>query len=1077
MRKPLRLVVHNSTTKYPPNIIQNQRFSALTFVPIVLCNQLKQVSNCFFLLIGSIQYLKIYNVTPPISSLFPWLIVMTLTLIKEGIDDFKRYKRDKEANSEIYLKLVGDRFVPVPCSSLRPGDIVTVEKNQRIPADMVILKTNNLNGQVFIRTDQLDGETDWKLRVSVRLTQSERFGEMKNTVLEVEEPHKDIYSFFGRLRLAKSAFEVSTPSRQISRRDNGCVEENAQLMDNISCASSSPVLSAMCTEAVPLYLENTMWMNTVLATGQVIGMVMYTGKETRAMQNTSKPKIKFGIFETELNKYAIFLGTLSVAMSLFFTFKRGITLRMDIPFIRFMVIFSSVIPISLKTSVELARYLHAYMISKDLNVIVRNSNIPEELGRISYLLSDKTGTLTKNEMVMKKVHLGIACYSTETFCDIRKELKNFCKKRHSKSTDMSARVFEFCEALSICHNVTPAEEDNSVFSDTESSSMDMIDGENGVKELKSGNAQEVVKVTKEKEMHTYGRQDATNTPYNVETKSRGSSDAHKSTNYQASSPDEVSIIKWCETIGMRLHARSTEQVHIIDANGNLNVYSILETFPFTSESKRMGIIVENDSNIFFFLKGADVVMRNIVKSNDWLDEEVENMAREGLRTLVVAKKVISRDEYISFSAMLREARISGVKENISGVIESLEKNMNLLGVTGVEDMLQDDVKITLESLKNAGIRIWMLTGDKIETATSIAVSSKIFTRNSNIITIKQTRTKRACESILEEMKRGNFDGVVIDGESIDAMMSDFLDEFIALASRMKAFVGCRCSPTQKALLAKNLSRVSQKRVAAIGDGGNDVSMITESNIGFGITGKEGKQASLAADFSLKRFKDVLPLLLWHGRRCYKSTARLAHLIIHRGTVLFIMQAIFCSMFLYAPISIYPGLLLMGYSTVYTFGPIFCTVLSSDITKENALKYPELYQDLVRERTLGFQAFFIWFFFSFYQGSFIMLGDIYYFENELFSIIALSFTSLVVNEILMVSLVVHAFNRFILMSIGFSVFMFCISFVVLPTGILVLPSDKTMFFVKVLAINCGAITISFMYTIWKKYLRPPSYSKL
>eukprot|EP00866_Antonospora_locustae_P000117 jgi/Antlo1/117/1861 len=107
----------------------------------------------------------------------------------------------------------------------------------------------------------------------------------------------------------------------------------------------------------------------------------------------------------------------------------------------------------------------------------------------------------------------------------------------------------------------------------------------------------------------------------------------------------------------------------------------------------------------------------------------------------------------------------------------------------------------------------------------------------------------------------------------------------------------------------------------------------------------------------------------------------------------------------------------------------------------------------------------------------MLGDIYYFENELFSIIALSFTSLVVNEILMVSLVVHAFNRFILMSIGFSVFMFCISFVVLPTGILVLPSDKTMFFVKVLAINCGAITISFMYTIWKKYLRPPSYSKL
>ncbi|KAL0265749.1 UNVERIFIED_CONTAM: hypothetical protein PYX00_011464 [Menopon gallinae] len=997
MCKPLRLVLHNTTNEHPPNIIRNQRFSVLTFVPIVLCNQLKQVSNCFFLLIGSIQYLKIYNVTPPISSLFPWLIVMVLTLIKEGIDDFKRYKRDKEVNSEVYLKLVGEQFVPVPCSSLKPGDIVTVEKNQRIPADMAILKTNNLNGQVFIRTDQLDGETDWKLRVAVQLTQAVRFGEMANTVLEVEQPHKDIYTFFGSL-----------------------------------------LLSPACSEAVPLSLENTMWMNTVLATGQVIGMVMYTGKETRAMQNTSKPKIKHGIFETELNKYAIFLGTLSVAMSLFFTFKRGITLRMDIPFIRFMVIFSSVIPISLKTSVELARYLHAYMISKDLNVIVRNSNIPEELGRISYLLSDKTGTLTKNEMAMKKVHLGMAFYSEETFGDIRAELERSGSKGHAKKTSTSTRVFEFCEALSICHNVTPVEEGDGVFSEAGDLSSEAV--------------------------HTHAGED-------VEV------DAQTRVNYQASSPDEVSIIRWCEAVGMRLHARSTDKIHVIDVHGNTNVYSILETFPFTSESKRMGIIVEKDNNIVFFLKGADVVMRNIVKSNDWLDEEVENMAREGLRTLVIAKKIMSRDEYRSFSTLLREARVSGDRERVCGAIESLEKNMTLLGITGVEDMLQDDVKITLESLRNAGIRIWMLTGDKIETATSIAISSRIFSRNSSILTIKQARTKRACECALAEMRRGGFDGVVIDGDSIDVMLGAFMDDFVALASSMKAFVGCRCSPTQKALLAKNLSRVSKKRVAAIGDGGNDVSMITESNIGFGIVGKEGKQASLAADFSLKRFKDVLPLLLWHGRRCYKSSARLAHLIIHRGTVLFIMQAIFCSMFLYAPISIYPGLLLMGYSTVYTFGPIFCTVLSSDITKENALKYPELYQELVQERTLGFHAFFVWFFFSFYQGSFIMLGDIYYFENELFSIIALSFTSLVVNEILMVSLVVHAFNRFILASIVFSIFMFSISLVVLPAGILVLPSDKTMFFVKVLAINCGAITISFLYTIWKKYLRPPSYSKL
>lgn len=1085
MKKELRIITHNSKAKYKPNIIRNQRFSILTFVPVVLYNQLKQVSNCFFLMTGVIQFIKVYNVAPPISTLFPWLLVLTLTLIKEGIDDFKRYKRDKEVNSEKYMKLVNEKFTETPCSSLRPGDVLIVEKNQRIPADMVILKTNNLDGQVFIRTDQLDGEIDWKLRLSLPITQERKFDEMTGVVLEVEDPNKDIYNFFGKISIPKDAFaKQGTPEMYINTDAKETVGNDA------SDTKKSTTAQVKTDDAglMPLSVENTMWMNTILATGQVLGMVIYTGGENRAILNTAKPKMKLGIFEAELNKYAMFLGAMSATTSIFFTIIRGLTPRVDVPFVRFLVIFSSVIPISLRTSVELARYFHAYMISKDLDVTVRNSNIPEELGRISYLLSDKTGTLTRNVMVMKKVHLGTVCYSTENFDDLKQELTRSSEKRSGKKEE-GKRAFEMCKALSLCHNVTPVEEEvdaNKIVSsapeedhapkEQPSQSEEEHDKADATAHTVE-TAQNMTSVWDDSEDYNTTRGEmnvALSTVVNQpkpQVAEKGSE-----VNYQASSPDEIAIIKWCETIGMKLVARKSDEIRVV-MRGEDKAYKILEMFPFTSESKSMGIILKSDEEIVFYLKGADVVMRDVVEKNDWLDEETENMARDGLRTLVIAKKTLSLGEYDKFSSALKEAKISGKREKTTEVAKSIQKDMVLLGITGVEDLLQEDVKITLESLRNADIKIWMLTGDKVETATSIAISSKIFSKNSNYLTIKQIKTKVGCRNVLDDLKRGSFDSIVIDGDSIEVMLSMFLVEFITLASTLKAVVGCRCSPTQKALLTKHLSAISKKRVAAIGDGGNDVSMIMEADVGFGIVGKEGRQASLAADFSLSKFKDVLPLLLWHGRRCYKSTSRLAHLIIHRGTVLFVMQAVFCSMFTYPPISIYPGVLLMGYSTVYTFGPIFSTVLSADISRENAMKYPELYKDLVKRKLLGFQNFFKWFFFSFYQGSFIMMGDLYYFENDLSSIIALSFTSLVINEILMVILFVNTFNIYIAISITFSVMMYLLSFFILPSGVLVLPPDTKMFVVKVLAINLGSITISLLYAIWKRYLKPPNYSKL
>lgn len=207
--------------------------------------------------------------------------------------------------------------------------------------------------------------------------------------------------------------------------------------------------------------------------------------------------------------------------------------------------------------------------------------------------------------------------------------------------------------------------------------------------------------------------------------------------YQASSPDEVAIVKWTESVGLTLTFRDRTRIELQTPTGSHLTYDVLELFPFTSESKRMGIVVRDNQTgeITFLQKGADVVMAKIVQRNDWLEEETANMAREGLRTLVMARRRLSEQSYNLFKEQhhLASIRLEGRNEAMIAVVaEYLEKDLELLGLTGVEDKLQDDVKSTLELLRNAGIKIWMLTGDKIETATCIAISTKLVARNQYI---------------------------------------------------------------------------------------------------------------------------------------------------------------------------------------------------------------------------------------------------------------------------------------------------------------------------------------------------------
>ena len=210
-----------------------------------------------------------------------------------------------------------------------------------------------------------------------------------------------------------------------------------------------------------------------------------------------------------------------------------------------------------------------------------------------------------------------------------------------------------------------------------------------------------------------------------------------SVTYQASSPDEVAIVTWTASVGLTLVFRDRKRIELQTPNGSRLKFDILDIFPFTSESKRMGIVVRDTQtgDITFLQKGADVVMAKIVQRNDWLEEETANMAREGLRTLVMARKRLGNATYNDFANSYHAAsiKLEGRNEAMNAVVaQFLEHDLELLGLTGVEDKLQDDVKSTLELLRNAGIKIWMLTGDKVETARCIAISTKLVARNQYI---------------------------------------------------------------------------------------------------------------------------------------------------------------------------------------------------------------------------------------------------------------------------------------------------------------------------------------------------------
>ena len=309
-------------------------------------------------------------------------------------------------------------------------------------------------------------------------------------------------------------------------------------------------------------------------------------------------------------------------------------------------------------------------------------------------------------------------------------------------------------------------------------------------------------------------------------------------------------------------------------------------------------------------------------------DEVEELAKMGLRTLIITQKYITEKEFKEWFAQYEDANAVLVNRDaaVRKVIESLENDMEFLGITGVEDKLQEDVSSTIESLRDAGLGVWMLTGDKVETAFCIAISAGFKSNKQGYFIMKDLEDPLEIQNQLTQFNNRATNTVLfIDGGTLHYTFESHKKYFFDVACKAPAVVCCRVSPTQKALITEAIKEFQKKTVCGIGDGGNDVGMIQSADVGVGIVGKEGKQAALAADYSVLKFKYIKPLLLWHGRNAYKRTAVMAQFVIHRGLIITIIQALFTSVFYYVAIPIYNGYLMLGYATVYTMFPVFCLV--------------------------------------------------------------------------------------------------------------------------------------------------------
>uniref|UniRef100_A0A8C7FL68 Phospholipid-transporting ATPase n=1 Tax=Oncorhynchus kisutch TaxID=8019 RepID=A0A8C7FL68_ONCKI len=442
--------------------------------------------------------------------------------------------------------------------------------------------------------------------------------------------------------------------------------------------------------------------------------------------------------------------------------------------------------------------------------------------------------------------------------------------------------------------------------------------------------------------------------------------------YEAESPDEAALVHAARAYRCTLQGRSLERLLVeLPGMGSLAV-RLLHILPFDSTRKRMSVVVRHPltNQVVVYTKGADSVIMDLAESpkgaeqsdgrqghiREQTQKHLDNYAREGLRTLCIAKKVLEEEEYDIWLKRhaFAETSIENREELLLESAQRLETNLTLLGATGIVDRLQEEVPETIEALQRAGVKVWVLTGDKQETAINIACACKLLRTTDQLLTAN-CDSKEACKALLLELRteveRGEAaEGtsgftLVVDGHTLDfALQEDLKGDFLELSRRCRAVVCCRSTPLQKSHVVQLVRDQLRVMTLAIGDGANDVSMIQVADVGIGISGQEGMQAVMSSDFAISRFKHLRKLLLVHGHWCYTRLANMILYFFYKNVMyvnLLFWYQFFCG---FSGSVMTNSWVLIFFNLLFTSAPpLLYGILDKDVSADTLIKLPELYK--------------------------------------------------------------------------------------------------------------------------------------
>ncbi|KAF8661979.1 hypothetical protein HU200_056593 [Digitaria exilis] len=912
-----RLVYINDDSRrysYCDNRISNTKYTLWNFFPKNLWEQFRRFMNQYFLLIACLQLWSRITPVSPVTTWGPLIIIFIVSASKEAWDDYNRYLSDKKANERnVWVVKDGVRR-QIKAQDIHVGDIVCLHENDEIPCDLVLIGTSDPQGICYIETSALDGETDLKTRIVPPISAN----------MSVEQLEK-----------VKGIVECPNPDNDIRRFD----------------ANMRLFLPSVDNEKCPLTINNTLLQSCYLRyTEWACGVAVYTGNETKSgmSRGTAEPKLTAADAMIDKLTIAIFMLQIVVVLVLGYfgnIWKHTKGLKqwylmypaegpwygfLVIP-LRFELLCSIMIPISIKVTLDLAKGVYAKFIDWDEQMFDWETNTPahsantaisEDLGQVEYILSDKTGTLTENRMIFKRCCINNIMYGN----DNGDALKDARLLNAVSSNDPD--IVKFLMVMALCNTVVPVKSNDDTVS------------------------------------------------------------------YKAQSQDEEALVNAASNLNMMLISKDSSTAEIC-FNESKFKYELLDVLEFTSDRKRMSVVVKEGQTgkILLLSKGADEAILPRVYPGQQKQrylEAVEMYSQLGLRTLCLGWRDLEEDEYKEWSKNFQEASCSleNRESKIAEVCDSLERDLHILGVTAIEDRLQDGVPETIKLLRNAGINVWMLTGDKQNTAIQIGRLCNLITSepNSQLLSI----SGKTEQDILRSLERALLItkntcetkdlAFVLDGWALEILQKHSKESFTRLAMLSKTAICCRMTPLQKAQLVAILKSVGYLTLA-IGDGGNDVRMIQEANIGVGISGREGLQAARAADYSIGKFKFLKRLILIHGRYSYNRTAFISQYSFYKSLLICFIQILFAFLSGFSGTSLFNSISLMAYNVFYTSLPVMTIIFDKDISETTVLQYPQILLHSQAGRLLNPTTFCGWFGRSLYHALVIFFITICAYADE------------------------------------------------------------------------------------------------